>query len=447
MNNKQVMFAAVDAHRAEILAAERYIWQHPETGFREWETHAYLKEKFEALGCTLTEPGDIPGFWVDFDTGRPGPRVAVFGEMDALIIPEHPEAHPVRHTVHACGHNAQCAALYGIAAALSAPGALDGLSGSIRLIAVPAEELIEVEYRSGLIREGKLHAFGGKPEFLLRGYLDDCDMAFMVHLDSRFTLTPGSNGVIAKRYIFLGKASHAAIPHNGRNALYAATNAMNAVNALRETFRAADKVRFHPIITHGGDSVNVIPDRVVIETYVRGRTLAAMEAVNRQVNRAFAAAAAGMGCSLRIEDRFGYAPRSDDKNLTAVMADAAREFLPEDQLSLHGSFEAGSTDMGDISCVMPVLHPYIGGAKGGGHSVNYRVADPEMACVTNAKIQLGALARLLENDAALASKVLAEKKVPFASVAEYREMLERFTFEGDAVVYNDDGTVTLRTGN
>lgn len=443
MNAKELLYAAVDEHRSEILEAERTIWKHPETGFREWKTHAYLKAKYEALGYTVTEAGNIPGFWVDVDTGRPGPRVAVFGEMDALIIPDHPEADPETGNVHACGHNVQSAALYGIAAALRAPGALAGLSGSIRLFVVPAEELIEVEYRTGLLRSGVIQALGGKPEFMLRGYLDDCDMAFMVHLGHSCSIGKGCNGLIAKRYIFLGTAAHAANAPAAHNALYAATNAIAAVNALRETFRNKDQILFHPIITHGGDSVNVIPDRVVVETYVRGKTLEAMEKTNRKVNRAFAAAAAGMGCRLRIEDRFGYAPRVDDRNLAAAMADAAREFLPEEAIRTKVAHDPSSTDMGDVSCVMPVLHPEIGGAEGGGHTTNYRVADPEMACVTNAKIQLGLLVRLLENDAALAKKVLAEKKVPFSSVAEYRAMTEKFTFEGDAVTYNDDGTVTI----
>ena len=133
------LFSAVDAHRAEILAAERQIWKNPEPGYREWKTHKYLKGLYEALGYRLTEAGNIPGFYTEIDTGRPGPTVAVFGEMDSLIIPSHPECDPETGAVHACGHNCQSAALYGIAAALKTPGALDGLCGKIRLIAVPAE--------------------------------------------------------------------------------------------------------------------------------------------------------------------------------------------------------------------------------------------------------------------------------------------------------------------
>ena len=150
----QSIIEAIDQSRDLILKAERHIWKNPETGFREWKTHAYLKEKFEELGYQVTEAGNIPGFYTDVDTGIPGPKIAVFGELDSLIVPTHPECDPETGAVHSCGHHAQCAALLGVAAALKGEGALDGLCGSIRLIAVPAEEGIELEFRRKLKQEG-----------------------------------------------------------------------------------------------------------------------------------------------------------------------------------------------------------------------------------------------------------------------------------------------------
>ena len=201
----QEMLNGIEAYRENILAAERHIWKNPETGYREWKTHAYLKEKYEELGYTVTEAGNIPGFWVDVETGRPGPCVAVFGELDSLIVPTHPECDPETGAVHACGHNCQSAALLGIAAALKAEGALDGLSGKIRLIAVPAEELIELGYRKELKEKGIIRYFGGKQEFMYRGVLDGVDMAFMVHTGSGFSFfgaggsSNGSRGGMRRR--------------------------------------------------------------------------------------------------------------------------------------------------------------------------------------------------------------------------------------------------------
>ena len=85
---------------------------------------------FEEIGYTLTKAGNIPGFYADLDTGKPGPKIAILGELDSLIVANHPCCDPETHYVHACGHHAQCAVLLGTAAALKEPGALDGLCGS-----------------------------------------------------------------------------------------------------------------------------------------------------------------------------------------------------------------------------------------------------------------------------------------------------------------------------
>ena len=84
--------AYVEKQRELILAANEYIWKNPETGYREWKTHAYLEEAFAKLGYELTLAGDIPGFTAEVDTGREGPTVAVFGELDSLIVRTHPDA-------------------------------------------------------------------------------------------------------------------------------------------------------------------------------------------------------------------------------------------------------------------------------------------------------------------------------------------------------------------
>ena len=236
----------VEKHRQLILDCVDYLWKNPETGYREWKAHAYLTKAFRDLGYTLTEAGNIPGFTALADTGRPGPTVAVFGELDSLICANHPEADPETGAVHSCGHCAQAAALLGLAAALKEPGAMDAMSGKILLVAVPAEELIEVGYRTELRKQGIIRYFGGKPEFMYRGLLDGVDMAFMVHTTTGTSggINAGSNGCIAKTVRFEGVPAHAGgAPHLGVNALYAANLALSAANALRETFKDSDHIR------------------------------------------------------------------------------------------------------------------------------------------------------------------------------------------------------------
>lgn len=446
----QRVFDAVEENKQMILDAERYIWKNPETGFREWKTHAYMKKAFEDLGYDLVEAGNIPGFYTDLDTGKPGPKLAVFGELDSLIVPTHPECDPETGAAHTCGHNCQCAALLGVAAALKAPGALEGLSGSIRLIAVPAEEGIEIGFRQKLREQGAIRYLSGKLEFLYRGYLDGVDLAMMVHTSSNKGLncSNGSNGSVTKTAVFRGVSSHAGgSPHLGKNALYAATTAMSAANALRETFRDKDKIRFHPIITKGGAAVNAIPDEVVTESYVRGANLPAIRQANEKMNLAFAGAAAAMGCTVELNDEHGYAPRLNDENLQDAFHEIGAYFFSEEEMKFHDGWGGGCSDMGDVCCVMPGVHPSIGGAVGRGHADNYYIEDPVTACVTCAKVQAGVVIKLLSEDAAFAKKVVAEAKVPYASVEEYLKEIEGLNFCANSVTFKEDGTVALRYKN
>ena len=152
----QKIINAVEKHRNLILEAERRIWSTPETGYKEFKTSKYLEDEFIKLGYDIVKPDDITGFYTVIDTGREGPELLVLGELDSIICPAHKDADPITGAVHSCGHNAQSATLLGIAAALKEEGMLDGLSGKIRLCLVPAEELLEIEYREKLKNEGKI---------------------------------------------------------------------------------------------------------------------------------------------------------------------------------------------------------------------------------------------------------------------------------------------------
>lgn len=423
-----MLFAAVERQRARILDAEAWIWRHPETGFREKNTSAYMERAFRALGYEPRMAGDIPGFTAELDTGRPGPCVLVLAELDSLICADHPDADPITRAVHACGHHAQCAALLGLAAALREPGVADGLSGRVRLCVVPAEELIETGYRESLRAMGVIRYYGGKVEFLRRGLLDGADMAFMLHTaggEKTFSCDRGSNGCVVKNIRYKGVAAHAGgSPHMGVNALYAASLGMQAVNALRETFRDEDHIRFHPIVTSGGDAVNAIPSLATMESYVRGASLDAIRQANGRVNRALAGAALSLGANVEICDRPGYTPLINDPGLLRVARRAMVACAGEDRVEITDQWDTGCTDMGDLSAVMPAIHPYVGGATGTGHGRDYRVSDPETACVMSAKCQLTLLSLLLENGASEAKAVLAGFTPRYASYEAYMKEMD-----------------------
>lgn len=433
---------AVDKYRQLILDAERYIWKNPETGYKEVKTSKYLAERFEALGYKLTYAEGITGFYTVIDTGREGPEVLILGELDSVICPAHPESDPVTGAVHACGHNAQTATLLGIAAALTEEGMLDSLCGRIRLCAVPAEELLEIEFRQKLKKEGKIKYLGGKSEFLSRGCFDGVDLAFMVHTSGGFAVGSDHVGCIAKNIIYKGRAAHAGgNPSGGINALYAASCGLNAANSLRETFRESDMIRFHPIITHGGDIVNAIPETAQIESYVRGASFEAIVRENKKINRALVGAALSIGANIEIIDLPGYSPLINDIEMKKVAAEAMKHIDPNAELPINTPWSTGSTDMGDLSCIMPVVHPYAAGARGTGHGNDYYIVDPEAACVKNAKWQLVMLTLLLQNGGERAKRIVAEYKPTFASAKEFLEYQDSLNDSGNRITYKDGEAV------
>ena len=256
----------------------------------------------------------ITGIKGVIDTGRKGPTVAIMGELDSHIVPGHAHADPQTGAAHACGHHCQIGSMLAAAMGLKAEGVLEHLTGRVVLIAVPAEEYIEIEFRERLRAEGKLEFLAGKPEFIAKGALDDVDIAMMTHTktpldDVAIEVGGSNNGMVAKLIQFEGKAAHAgAAPHQGINALNGANIAMSAIHAQRETYRDEDTIRIHPIITRGGASVSSVPSDVRMETFVRGRTVEAVAAANRKVDRALRAGAMAVGGSVTIKTLAGYLP-------------------------------------------------------------------------------------------------------------------------------------------
>lgn len=430
---------AVEKNRELILDALKYIWANPETGYKEVKTSKYMEEVFISLGYDIIKAEDIPGFYTILDTGREGPELLILGELDSLICSDHPDADKETGAVHCCGHAAQCAALVGIAAALKEPGALDGMSGRIRLCALPAEELIEIEYRTELKRQGIIKYMGGKSEFLYRGYFDGVDLAFMVHTTSAdsFMVNVGNVGCVAKKIIYKGVSAHAGgAPWQGVNALYAANLGLSAINSIRETFRENDIIRVHPIITSGGSAVNAIPDTVIAESYVRGKSFDAIRDANERVNRALVGAAVSLGANVEIVDIPGYAPLYNAPDMVAAAKEALKNATGDELYETH-TYSSGSTDMGDLSCIMPVVHPYAPGAVGMVHGADYFIEKPERACVDSAKFQVELAYTLLSNEAERAKRIIAGYKPEFSSKEEYFEYIDAISSEGDRIFYSD----------
>lgn len=446
-DRQQQIIRRVDGRRAQILEAERWLWAHPQTGYTEWEADDYLARNFEQLGYTLVRAGNIPGFYADLDTGRPGPTLCIMAELDALDIDTHPES--VNGMAHCCGHHAQCAALLGIAGALAQPGALDGLWGRIRLMAVPAEEMIQLTFREELRKQGVIRYMGGKTEFMHRGFFDGVDIAMIAHgavrTDKDFIGRLGHNGCIAKTIRYKGRAAHAGgYPHQGINAQYAATLGLQACNALRETFQEQDYIRFHPVMQGANCAVNIIPDRMCMETFVRGRTIEAIKRENRKLNRALTGAALAMGAGVEICDRPGYFPEVSHRPLMQLIEQCCAQLCGAERVDFdYQLWSAGSSDFGDLTAVMPGVQFYACGAVGTAHGTDYTVADPERLCVNSAKAQLLVAEELLSRQAVRAKEIMDSYTPLYPSIADFLRDVDSLVLDKDAVVYDEQGNAVV----
>jgi amidohydrolase len=412
---KELVCQRIDAHREEIIALGEDIRVHPELGFKEHRTAAIVDDHFSRLGIPHQTGLAITGVKGMLAGSQPQLTVAYLSELDSVLVRNHPDADPTTGAAHACGHNAQIANLIALAYGLVESGIMPHLNGSIALMAVPAEEYVEVEYRLGLRREGKLEFLGGKPELIRLGAFDDVQVALMTHQTSReekgkLSVGGPSNGCLVKMIRYEGRASHAGgSPHQGINALRAAMIALQAIDANRETFRDEDHIRVHPIITKGGELVNVIPADVRMETYVRGATVEAIVAAAKKVDRCLKAGAMALGATLHLTTVPGYLPRRPSEGLTAVYKRNAIALVGEDEW-WEPSFGAGSTDMGDVSHIMPAVEASAKGSCGTGHGADYAICDPEMAYIAPAKVAAMTIIDLLADGAAQGQQLLAEFK-------------------------------------
>ena len=416
---------AIDRRRAEITETAKDILRNPETGFNEWRTAQLVARKFRELGLPYREGLALTGVKGRLQGGRgDGPSVGILGELDSLLVFDHPHANPATGAAHACGHNAQIGMMLGATIGLQSPDVLRELSGSIVPFAVPAEEFVEVERRLALRSEGKLEFLGGKQELIRLGEFDDIDMAMMCHTASNmsnrtFSMGGTSNGHMVKYVEYMRPLPQSAAGQPGVDPLQAANLAMAAIHSNRDTFREGETARVHGIVIRAGES-DVPPGNVTLEWRVRSSAAEDLERNSAMVDRCFKAGALAVGARVRITNIPGYLPLRHDPNLQDLFQSNATYLLGRDRTSVlpPNRNQGGSTDMGDLSQIMPVCHPYTGGASGPGHSKEYTISDYERAVINPAKIMAIVVIHLLADGAAKAREVLAKAR-PAMTKDEY----------------------------
>lgn len=421
----QAAVKAIDEKAEAIVQFGNQIWATPELGYKEKKTGERVREEFERIGLSTESGMALTGLRAKTGNGK-GFHICIIGEMDAVLCGGHSAADTATGAAHACGHNAQLAAMMGAAWGLMSEGVMDGLDGTVSFFAVPAEEYIDLDYRRSLRKEGKIRFFGGKQQLIYEGVFDDVDIAMMVHAQPDSPqpcvfVHGGSLGFLEKQITFHGHAVHASEPFDGINALNAAALAILGIHANREHFREEDKIRIHPIITKGGDAVNVVPAEVCMDSYVRGASMPAILAASQDTDRAINGAAQMVGAAAEISTAAGYLPLIQDRLLGEVFRDAATCFISEEQI-YTGIDMVGSTDMGDLSHLIPCIQPTVGGFSGMLHGENFCVSNPETAYILPAKILALTVLSLLENQAEKA-KQITRSFCPKMTKAEYLQKL------------------------
>lgn len=435
---KEYINKMIDKNKDKIKKFGTDIYKNPEMGFSESDTHDKVLKVFNELGLKVESNLAITGVKATLHGKYEGPTLAILGEMDGLQCPEHPFSNTETDAAHICGHHAQLTAMVGASLALVNSKIQNKLHGNIVFMATPAEEYVEIEKRKQLKKENKLVYLAGKPELIRIGAFDDIDLSLITHvgtdiLNTRFGLGGSANGFISKNVQFIGKSSHAGgAPEKGRNALQAANIALNGINAWRESFNDEENIRVHPIITKGGSHVNIVPDTVNMKTYVRAKTLDSIIDTNKKINQTLKAGALAMGCKVVIEDTPGFLPQKSSKKLVEVIRENANLLVNKEQIVNNGHFK-GSSDMGDITSLMPGTIIEVGGVKGAPHTKEFDIVDKDAAYVEPARLLAMTAIDLMVNKT-YKTKDIIESYQPNLKKSDYIKLVESF-FKEDTYDY------------
>jgi amidohydrolase len=354
---------AIESLRDELVSLSHFIHDHPELGYEEYESSTVLANFIEGQGF-------------DVERGSAGLPTAFratkgTGDLHVVFCAEYDALPDVGH---ACGHN--IIATSSLGAALGLGAVADDAGVTVTLLGTPSEE-----------------GGGGKVDLLNAGYFDDAHAAMMVHPFPSDRLEATVLAVDHFDVIYIGKEAHAsAAPWEGINALDALTIAQVALGLLRQQLRPGDQ--FHGIVTDGGSAANIIPSRVVGRFMARSVTFDRLAQLRERVNACFEAGARATGATLAFEELgHPFSHLVSDPEILALYRRAAeglgRDFHLDDEEVARPTI---STDMGNVSLVVPSIHPLLMIPTNG--AINHQ---PEftVACVTPAADQAvidGALA-------------------------------------------------------
>jgi amidohydrolase len=327
---KEKVVQLIDNLEEELRQLSEEIYDNPELGYKEFKSAKLHEEILEKYGFEVESGymGIETGFRAEYDSGKEGPTVAFLIEYDALP-----------GIGHGCGHNILGTTSTGASIVLKS--IIDEIGGKVVAFGTPAEE-----------------TSGAKVIFADKGAFDDVDVAMMAHPNFAYNRSGKSLALEPIEFEFTGRTSHAAAaPEKGINALDAAINTFNNINALRQQVRS--DARIHGIITNGGDAANIIPEKAVAQFYVRAQTKTYLDELVDRVKNCAKGAALGAGAEIKISN---YELNYDNLVTNHTMDDLFVEKLidmgiPEEDIK-DPREGYGSVDAGNVSHICPTIHPY-----------------------------------------------------------------------------------------
>ena len=415
----------INSIKNEMINLGENIFENPELGFKEFETNKLICKIFDKYDIAYKNDIAITGIKATLDSGKKGPHIGLLCEIDSVPSTDHKYLGKKDECAHSCGHYAQIGTILGSFIALKESKVINELGGKISFIATPAEEYCDFNYRENLIEENKISYMSGKQEMVRLNTFNDIDLIISCHSmppnDKYYTeINSSLNGFLGKKITFKGVSSHAGLnPWDGVNALNAANVALNAIAYLRETFKEEDTVRVHYVISEGGASVNSVPEKVVLDMYIRAKTLDAIMDVDAKVNRAIKGGALALGAQVKISNTGGYLPLTQDKNLTEVLKENMLKFMDEDKI-LKDCHSFASGDIGDLSYIMPTVQIGVSGFAGRIHGNDFRTEDKYLAYELPMKYITSSVIDLLKDDGKKTKEILSkyEQKLNFDQYIE-----------------------------
>ena len=385
---KQRIFDKIDRNAAAIIERSRRLFDAPELGYREFETGRLIRGWLDQWGVPY-EPVSYTGLMVTLGSGAP--VVAVLADMDGL--PQ--KAGEGR--IHSCGHSLQVSAALALVEALKD----EPLQGTVKVIFTPAEEMIDLEYRQSLIEQGLVKYPSGKQDMIAGGVFDGVDCILSCHASGepgcRFDVGSTLKGFVILKAVYTGVGAHAgAMPFAGKNAQHAALLGQTAIAFLKDRFDPADGVNVQPVISETAGTVNIVPDRAVVETYVRARTQKALFAAADLIENCLQKCGEAMDIETEVTRRPGFLPLSQSTEINKIVKENMLLLCGENEI-LEGLISGASGDVGDLGTLLPTVQFGFTGVSGRFHGDDFAVTDEQNACLCPPKILAGTVLDLFEH--------------------------------------------------